>query len=161
MPTKRTGPKKIVLLVEDNADDAELTMRAIRKAAKDIRIVHAHDGAAALDCLHGNNPECSGLPAVVFLDLGLPKVGGLDVLKQLRADVRTKFTPVVVVSSSNLQEDIDSSYARGANGFVRKAVDFTEADHAISTMTNYWVFLNELPSSQAFALSDDSNTKGG
>jgi two-component system, response regulator len=139
----------IILLVEDNADDAELTLRAFRKSKILNEIVVVTDGVEALDYVFGagahagRNLEAN--PAVILLDLKLPKIGGLEVLRRLRADERTRRIPVVVLTSSNEERDILSSYDLGANSFVRKPVDFAQFVEAAQQLGMYWLVMNEPP----------------
>jgi two-component system, response regulator len=138
---------KFILLVEDNPDDEELTVRALRAAnvANDLQI--ARDGKEALDFIFargeyaGRDP--AALPAVVLLDLKLPKLDGTDVLRALRADERTRNLPVVVLTSSREQQDILASYKLGSNSYVRKPVSFTEFSAAVGQLGLYWFLLNE------------------
>jgi two-component system response regulator len=136
-----------ILLVEDNPDDVELTLRAFRKSKVLNEIVVARDGVEALDYLFssgahaGTHPTPS--PEVVLLDLKLPKVDGLEVLRRMRADERTRRTPVVVLTSSSEERDIVSSYDLGANSFVRKPVDFNEFLEAAQQLGLYWLVLNQ------------------
>lgn len=141
--------RKLVLLVEDNADDEALTIRALRKAnvANDIEVVR--DGKEALDFLfcegrHAARQE-SPMPGLVLLDLKLPKLSGFEVLQRLRADPRTKLIPVVVLTSSSQDEDVVRSYQWGANSYVRKPVDFTDFVDAVAKLGLYWMILNEGP----------------
>ena len=138
---------KPILLVEDNGDDELLTRRAFKKNNIMNELVVAHDGVEALDYLFGTGAyvgkDTRALPQVVLLDLNLPRVGGLDVLRRIRADERTKVLPVVVLTSSKEDEDIVRSYALGANSFVRKPVEFDEFIQAIKTLGLYWLILNE------------------
>lgn len=140
---------KIILLVEDNPDDEALTLRALRKNNILNDIVVAHDGAEALDMFFGggifSGNENNVLPAVIILDLKLPKVDGLDVLKRLRSDARTKIIPVVVLTSSNEEQDILASYGLGANSFIRKPVDFIKFVEVASNIGLYWLVMNEPP----------------
>lgn len=119
----------IILLVEDNPDDVELTLRSLRKNNISNEVIVARDGVEALDCLFGTGAyagrDLSAMPAVILLDLKLPKVDGLEVLRRLRADERTKLLPVVMLTSSKEEKDMVSSYSLGANSYVRKPVDFT------------------------------------
>lgn len=139
----------IILLVEDSADDVELTLRAFRKSKILNEIVVVSDGVEALDYVFvtgahaGRNPEAN--PAVILLDLKLPKIGGLEVLRRLRADERTRRIPVVVLTSSNEERDILSSYDLGANSFVRKPVDFAQFAEAAQQLGMYWLVMNEPP----------------
>jgi two-component system response regulator len=136
-----------ILLVEDNADDVELTLMAFAKARSATDIVVVGDGEEALRYLltdsAANVGESSPLPGVVLLDLKLPKIDGLEVLRRLRADARTRRLPVVVLTSSKEEKDILMSYDLGANSFVRKPVDFAEFTEALRQLGAYWLVLNE------------------
>lgn len=141
---------KIILLVEDNPDDEVLILRALRKNnIISNQVMVARDGAKALDYLFGTGAYASRdmgvMPRVVLLDLKLPKVGGLDVLRRLRADERTKLLPVVVLTSSDEERDIIDSYDLGANSYVRKPVDFAQFSEAVRQVGLYWLVLNESP----------------
>jgi two-component system response regulator len=132
-----------ILLVEDNPDDVTLTLRALKKNHIVNRISVASDGAEALKFLFdGDNADLSA-PGLILLDLKLPKVDGLEVLRRIRADERTEVIPVVILTSSKLEEDILSSYRSGANAYVRKPVDFAEFAEAIKTIGLFWLLLNE------------------
>ena len=131
----------IILLVEDDADDEALTRRALEKNKVRNELVVAHDGQEALDYLR----DASRLPELVLLDLKLPKIDGLEVLRRLRADERTRLLPVVVLTSSNEERDVATSYALGANSYVRKPVDFKEFTEAARQLGLYWLLLNEPP----------------
>ena len=135
--------KRPILLVEDNPSDIELTQRAFAKSKIANDIVVAEDGQAALDYLL--NDDLRELPAVVLLDLKLPRVDGLEVLKRIRADQRTRLLPVVVVTTSKEQQDIVESYSLGANSYVRKPVKFSEFTEAVARLGVYWLALNEVP----------------
>jgi len=143
--------KKSILLVEDNPDDLELTIRAFERHKIANQVIVAVDGEEALDYLFatgkhaGRDPSAN--PTVVLLDLKLPKVMGLDVLKRMRADERTRRMPVVVLTSSNEERDIIASYDLGANSFVRKPVDFAQFLEAARQLGLYWLMLNEPPES--------------
>jgi two-component system response regulator len=136
-----------ILLVEDNADDELLTTRAFKKNGIRNEIVVAHDGAEALDYLFARGVHASRdtsiWPQVILLDLNLPRVNGLEVLRCIRTDERTRSLAVVVLTSSKEEEDIVRSYALGANGYVRKPVDFAEFNEAVRTLGLYWLLLNE------------------
>ncbi|MFC3231393.1 response regulator [Marinibaculum pumilum] len=138
-----------ILLVEDNPDDAALTRRAFRKNGIGDEIVVAEDGAEALDYLFGNGVHAdrrgAALPRVVLLDLKLPKVSGLEVLRRIRANPRTRTLPVVILTSSVEQQDIAEGYSLCANSYVRKPVDFDEFVEAARQLGLYWLFLNEPP----------------
>ena len=134
-----------ILLVEDNPDDEALTLRALRKANVGNDIVVARDGAEALDRLLGGDAASRGLPQVVLLDLKLPKVDGLEVLRRLRADDRTKILPVVILTSSNEEQDRVAGYQLGANSYVRKPVDFAQFAEAVRQLGLYWLLLNQPP----------------
>jgi two-component system, response regulator len=129
-----------VLLVEDNPDDELLTKRAFKAANLVNEITVARDGQEALDLLFGEHPLT---PAAVLLDLKLPKVGGLEVLAALRADPRTKLLPVVILTSSDEDEDLIRAYAQGANSYVRKPVGFVEFSEAARRVGVYWMMMNE------------------
>jgi two-component system response regulator len=141
--------KKIILLVEDNPDDVDLTLRAFKKSRITNEVVVARDGVQALEYLTstgmyaGNTIE--DLPQVVLLDLHLPKVSGLEVLRAMRADPRTKLLPVVVLTSSGEENDIVESYELGANSYIRKPVDFEQFLDAAQHLGLYWLVLNQTP----------------
>jgi two-component system response regulator len=141
----------VILLVEDNPDDEALTLRALKKNNIGNRIVVAHDGAEALDFLLGAGifagRDVRVQPAVVLLDLMLPKVDGFEVLKRIRADARTKLLSVVILTSSKEQQDIVNGYNLGANSYVRKPVDFQQFVDAVRQLGLYWLVLNEQPPS--------------
>ena len=134
-----------ILLVEDNPSDEKLTLMAFRNCGVAHQIVVARDGAAALDSLHPASAEGdeAGLPAVVLLDLKLPKLDGLDVLRALREDPRTRFLPVVVLTASNEDEDVRRCYSLGANAYVRKPVEFVDFAKAAQAMGLFWLCLKE------------------
>jgi len=137
--------EKIILLVEDNPDDEELTLRALKQSHVANEVVVAHDGVEAVEYLFGVGHH---LPQVVLLDLKLPKLGGLDVLKRIRGDPRTQLLPVVILTSSSEQEDIISSYKLGANSYVRKPVEFAHFTEAVKNLSLYWLLINQsLPNS--------------
>ena len=140
---------KSILLVEDNPDDVELTLRALQRNNITNGIVVANDGAEALDYLFGTG-EYDGrdtriMPVVIILDLKLPKVDGLEVLKRMRSDERTKFVPVVILTTSSEEQDLAQSYFNGANSYIRKPVDFGQFSEAVRQLKMYWVLLNEPP----------------
>jgi CheY-like chemotaxis protein len=139
--------EKVILLVEDNPDDERLTIRALKKQNIQNDVVVAHDGVEAIEYLFGEGKyagrDLSQMPQVVLLDLKLPKLNGLDVLKRIRADERTHSIPVVVLTTSSEERDIVDSYNLGANSYVRKPVDFVEFAEAVKTLGMYWLLLNE------------------
>jgi two-component system response regulator len=141
--------EKMILLVEDNPDDEELTLRALRQAKVANDIVVARDGAEAIEFVFGEGRhagrDTSKMPAVILLDLKLPKLSGLDVLQRLRADERTRLVPIVVLTSSSEDEDMLKSYRSGANSYVRKPVEFGAFVGAVSQLGVYWVLLNQPP----------------
>jgi CheY-like chemotaxis protein len=140
---------KAILLVEDNADDEVLTLRALKKNNIKNEVVVAHDGAEALEYLFGTGKfagrNTDFIPQVVLLDLKLPKVDGLEVLRRLRADQRTKLLPVVILTSSTEEQDRIRGYDLGANSYVRKPVDFSQFIDAVRQLGLYWLILNEAP----------------
>jgi two-component system response regulator len=131
-----------ILLVEDNPDDEALTLRALKRNKILNKVTVAHDGAEALGLLFTEGSDVLP-PGLILLDLKLPKIDGLEVLRRLRADERTQVIPVVVLTSSKLDEDIIASYRNGANGYVRKPVKFDEFAEAVSTLGMFWLLLNE------------------
>lgn len=136
-----------MLLVEDSPSDEELTLRALRKHNIANRVVVARDGAEALDYLFCQGAHAGRaadeLPQVVLLDLNLPKIGGLEVLRKIRADERTRLLPVVILTSSNEEKDLLSGYAGGANSYVVKPVDFTQFAEAVRQLGMYWLVTNQ------------------
>ena len=143
------GQHRTILLVEDNPDDVVLTLRAFEKNDVVSSIVVAHDGQEALDILllgnAGPGREPPPLPDVILLDLKLPKMDGLEVLRRLRADDRTKLVPVVVLTSSDEQQDLARSYRLGANSYIRKPEDSTQFAEAVGALGRYWFRLNRVP----------------
>lgn len=141
-----------VLLVEDNPDDAEFTLRALRRANVALRIVHAEDGVTALEYLFGGAggaPRGPGnLPRVILLDLKLPRVNGLEVLQRIKSDPTTRGLPVVVLTSSRERRDLAESYRRGANSYVVKPVEYAELIAKLGEVTRYWLQLNEMPGAE-------------
>jgi two-component system response regulator len=135
--------EKTILLVEDNPDDEALTLRAFKKSNMSNEVVVMRDGAEALAYLFNGNGNAMPSPALVLLDLNLPKVGGLEVLHRMRADERTQMIPVVVLTSSKLEEDILDSYRNGANAYVRKPVKFSDFAEAVRAVGVFWLLLNE------------------
>lgn len=142
-------PSNVILLVEDNPDDEALTLRAFRKNNIANELVVARDGVEALDYLFGvgvhAGRDVRELPVLVILDLKLPRLNGLDVLRTMRVDERAKLIPVVVLTSSNEDKDILESYNLGANSYVRKPVDFVEFMEAVKNLGLYWLLLNKPP----------------
>lgn len=140
---------KIILLVEDNPDDEALTIRALNKNNIGNAVVVARDGAEAIDYLFGTGKfagrDMKIMPAIVLLDLKLPKLDGLEVLKRLRAHEPTKLLPVVILTSSKEEQDLISGYSLGANSYIRKPVDFTQFVEAVRQLGLYWLVLNEAP----------------
>ncbi|MFA4932446.1 MAG: response regulator [Caldisericia bacterium] len=140
---------KIILLVEDNPDDVALTLRALKKNNIANEVVVARDGEEALEYLTATGRytgrTVADLPQVVLLDLKLPKVGGLEVLRAMRADPRTRLLPVVILTSSSEEPDIITSYQLGANSYIRKPVDFNQFVEAVRELGLYWLVLNQAP----------------
>lgn len=138
-----------ILLVEDNPDDEVLTLRALRRHQITSTISVVRDGAEALEFLFAEGAyadrDPKSLPAVILLDLMLPKIGGLEVLQRLRGDARTRLLPVVVLTSSDEQRDMIDSYNFGANSYVRKPVEFSEFSEAVSQLGLYWIVQNQPP----------------
>ncbi|OFY51276.1 MAG: two-component system response regulator [Bacteroidetes bacterium GWF2_41_31] len=140
---------KIILLVEDNLDDVDLTLRALKKNNIKNEIVVAGDGVEALDYLFGTG-KYSGrdlmmMPTIILLDLKLPKIDGLEVLRRIRANKLTKLLPVVILTSSREEQDIINGYSLGVNSYVRKPVDFNQFTEAVNQLGLYWLLFNELP----------------
>jgi two-component system response regulator len=148
--------KKIILLVEDNPDDIKLMQRAFIKSniADRIDLRIAEDGLSALDYLFGSNlnkdKNKGQLPAIVLLDLNLPKLNGLQVLERIRKEKTTKLIPVIILTSSKEETDLIRAYKLGTNSYIRKPVDFEKFKAAIQQLGLYWVDLNESPSSEAY-----------
>ena len=143
---------KMILLVEDNPDDEELTLLALKDSKVLNEVMVVHDGVEALEYLFGEG-RCAGrdtsrMPQVILLDLKLPKLGGLEVLRRLRADPRTALVPVVVLPSSSEEEDLISSYRLGANSYVRKPVEFQAFAEAVRHVGLYWLLMNQAPVGQ-------------
>ena len=141
--------EKVVLLVEDNPDDVELTLRAFRKNNLLNEVIVANDGVEALDYLFGTGThagrDLSALPQLILLDLKLPKIDGLEVLRRIRDDERTKLLPVVILTSSKEEQDLMQSYALHANSYIRKPVDFDRFIESVRQLGLYWLVLNEPP----------------
>ena len=140
---------KVILLVEDNLSDEKLTLIAFKKCGVANDVVVVRDGAEAIDYLFGSGKfegrDTSVQPSLVLLDLQLPKISGLEVLRRIRADDRTKLLAVVILTSSKQDEDVARGYALGANAYVRKPVDFGEFAKAATTVGLFWLLLNEPP----------------
>jgi two-component system response regulator len=140
---------KVILLVEDNATDEALTLRALKKSNVRNEVVVAHDGAQALNYLFGRAagaaPGARLLPQLILLDLKLPKLDGLEVLRRIRADERTRLLPVVILTSSKEEKDRIDGYSLGANSYVRKPVDFLQFADAVRQLGLYWLVVNEPP----------------
>lgn len=141
--------EKSILLVEDNPDDVELTMRAFRQNNIKNEIIVANDGVEALDYLFGagkyEGRDLNDKPALILLDLKLPKIDGLEVLRKVRADERTSLLPVVILTSSKEEQDILRGYTLGTNSYVRKPIDFNEFSKAVGFLGLYWLLINETP----------------
>jgi DNA-binding response OmpR family regulator len=141
--------EKVILLVEDNPDDAALMLRALKQQEIPNKVVVAPDGVVALDYLFGTGVhegrDPKKLPGLVLLDLKVPKVDGLEVLRRLRDDDRTRFVPVVILTSSGEEEDVIRGYTAGANSYIRKPVDFVRFTEAVKALGLYWLVLNETP----------------
>ena len=144
-------PEKTILLIEDNSDDIELTLRALTKNRIMNKVVVVRDGAEALDYVFGRGAHAGrgavACPAVTLLDLKLPKIGGLEVLRQIRANPQTKLYPVVILTSSREERDMLEGYHLGANSYIRKPVDFEQFAKAVMELGLYWLVLNEVPPS--------------
>ena len=138
-----------ILLVEDNESDAEMTMRALKKNHLANRLLHVSNGVEALDFLFAEGAYCGrqmeNIPKVILLDLKMPKISGIEVLKKIKLDVRTKKIPVVVLTSSKEDPDIKQCYELGANGYVVKPVAFDHFHKAISDLGLYWLIVNQQP----------------
>lgn len=138
---------KVILLVEDNPDDEALTMRALRKSGVANEIAVARDGAEALDYLFGTGTyagrDLSVMPMLILLDLKLPRIGGLEVLRRVRGDQRTRNLPIVILTSSKEDPDLLSAYELGCNSYIRKPVDFTQFTESVRQLGLYWLVLNE------------------
>jgi two-component system, response regulator len=142
---------KTILLVEDNADDEELAIRALKKNNVTNSLVVARDGVEALDFLFGTGAhagrDTAAVPGLVLLDLKLPKMDGLEVLRRIRANPLTRRMPVTVLTSSKEEQDLIKSYDLGANSYIRKPVDFNQFTDAVRQLGLYWLMLNEVPPS--------------
>jgi two-component system response regulator len=140
--------QKIILLVEDNPDDEALTLRALKKNNIMNEVTVARDGQQALDYFFDAGASTRPMPAVVLLDLKLPKIDGLEVLRRIRADQRTCLQPIVILTSSCEEQDIVNGYRLGANSYIRKPVDFTQFMEAVRQLGLYWLVLNEATPAQ-------------
>ncbi|MGG6270327.1 response regulator [Leptolyngbya sp. AN03gr2] len=141
--------QKVILLVEDNPDDEALTIRALKRNHIGNEIVIAHDGVEALDYLFGTgmyaDRDVSIKPSVVLLDLKLPRIDGLEVLRRLRENESTRLLPVVILTTSSEEQDLLDSYSLGCNSYIRKPVDFLQFSEAIRQLGMYWLLMNETP----------------
>ncbi|MFC1569717.1 response regulator [bacterium] len=141
--------EKVILLVEDNPDDEELTIRTLKKNLIINEVVVARNGIEALDYIHGTGKyegrDLDYMPVVVMLDIKLPKINGLEVLKRIRANERTKLLPIVILTSSDDERDLIDSYRFGANGYVRKPVHFQDFQEVVKNLALYWLILNNPP----------------
>lgn len=140
---------RVILLVEDNPDDEALTLRALKKSNIANHVEVARDGVEALDYLFATGShagrDVAKLPQLLLLDLKLPRMDGLEVLKRIRADERTRLIPVVILTSSKEEQDLIGSYSSGANSYIRKPVDFTQFAEAVRQLGIYWLVINEPP----------------
>ena len=137
--------EKVILLVEDNPDDEALCIRALRKSKITNEIIVAHDGVEALDLLFGTDGKPPIKPAVILLDLKLPRLDGVETLNRIRANENTKSLPVVMLTTSDQETDIVKSYASGVNSYVRKPIDFAEFTDVTAQLGMYWLLLNKEP----------------
>lgn len=141
---------KLILLVEDNPDDELLALRVLKENMSSSDVVVVRDGEEAVEYLFGNSAfnsqDGAEMPDIIFLDIDLPKLDGIDVLKRIRNDERTSTIPVVMLTSSRDKSDINRCYAHGANSFICKSVDYKQFSHVSKQMTNYWLSLNVTPS---------------
>lgn len=138
-----------ILLVEDNVYEAELAIRAFKKRTMANRVVHVHDGQEAIDFLAGEGiyigRDIGNIPKIILLDLNLPKINGLEVLRRIRSDENTRTVPVVMLTASNEERDMVASYSLGANSYVVKPLDFEKFLEVISNLITYWMLVNQLP----------------
>jgi two-component system, response regulator len=139
--------EKVIMLVEDNSADIELTLRAFKKNRIANKLIVARDGAEAIDMLYGDGEFAKNgyLPTVILLDLKLPKIDGLEVLKRIRSEQKTAMLPVIILTSSREQQDMIKGYTLGANSYIVKPVDFTNFVDAVNQLQLYWIVLNEMP----------------
>ncbi|MBE9044080.1 response regulator [Pleurocapsales cyanobacterium LEGE 10410] len=150
-------PAKSILLVEDNPDDRELMTLAFVQQEFTYNLIIVSDGLEALDYLFGIIPDdedsddpygdrdLTSMPALIMLDLNLPRVNGIEILRQIRADPRTRLIPVVIISSSDEPQDLIDSYINGCNSYVRKPIDFTQLQNFVREVSSYWLTVNQLP----------------
>ena len=143
--------KQTILLVEDNPDDEALTLRAFKKNNIFNEVTVVRDGQEAIDYFFGDGASEWPTPAVVLLDLKLPKIDGLEVLRRIRADPRTRLQPIVILTSSREEQDLINGYSLGANSYIRKPVDFSQFMEAIRQIGLYWLVLNEPAVQQRFS----------
>ena len=138
-----------ILLVEDNKSDIDLTLRALKKSNISNKIIVAEDGEEAIDYLHGTGKysgrDITNFPALILLDINLPKLNGFEVLRRIRGDERTRRVLVIILTSSKEEQDIANGYDLGVNSYIRKPVDFNQFIHAISQLGLYWLVINEPP----------------
>ncbi len=149
---------QVILIVEDNEDDVELTLRALRDGLIGNDVIVVKDGLEALDYLIPDNKnlgknEMPRLPALILLDLSLPKVGGIEVLRQLRANAHTSNVPTVILTSSLREDDLAKSYSLGANSYVRKPINFKDFVEVVRQLGLYWLLINEPPPDGGFRRS--------
>ena len=146
---------RTILLVEDNPDDEALTLRALKKNNISNQVVIARDGVEALDFVFGTGAYAGragpAMPSLILLDLKLPRIDGLEVLRRLRGDERTQLLPVVILTSSKEEQDLINGYKLGANSYIRKPVDFTQFVEAVRQLGLYWLLLNETPPAKGAA----------
>jgi two-component system response regulator len=151
--------KKNILLIEDNQDDEALTLRALGKNNLAEHVTVMRDGAEALEYLLGKGSASRPLPDVIFLDLKLPKIDGLEVLQKLRDNQRTRLLPIVVLTSSDIEDDINRAYHLGCNSFIQKPIDFHKFTKEIGQLGMYWLHLNISPIDSTETASDDTDKK--
>jgi two-component system response regulator len=154
---------KQILLIEDNADDRDLTIRALKKSNVPNPVAVARDGDEALTMLLGNGRGGQSLPVLILLDLNMPKVDGFEVLRRIRADPRTRVVPVVILTSSIAEDDLRSVYDLGANGYVRKPIEPSKFTEVINAVSLFWLLFNESPPEPKSLSTDlrDGRTRRG
>jgi len=154
---------KTILLIEDNLDNIELTLRALKKNNIKNEVKVVYDGAEALDYLFGKGKyserDLANMPTVILLDIKLPKVNGIEVLRQIRENKLTRLLPVVILTSSKEEQDIVNGYRLGVNSYVRKPVDFNQFAEAVSHIGLYWLLINETPPIEKELNNDENNIK--